>query len=178
MQRTYVWDPLVRLFHWALAVGFLADIFIIEGDARLHDLVGYIVMGLIGFRVIWGFIGPRYARFRSFPVSLTAAFAQLTDIANGRTKHYIGHSPLGALMIYNLLLSIFGVTVTGWMLTTDRFWGFEWVEELHLGLIIWAGFSVVVHIAAVIFESRRTGINLPASMLSGYKMVPEEGGSD
>jgi len=59
-------------------------------------------------------------------------------------------------------------------MTTDRFWGVDWVAELHEGLVLWAGVSVGLHIAAVIFESRRTGVNLPRAMVTGYKTVPED----
>ncbi|MFO7919714.1 cytochrome B [Rhodobacteraceae bacterium W635] len=173
--RTHkVWDPLVRVFHWSLVAGFTANAFLTEDDSPLHELVGYAVAGLIALRILWGLVGTRYARFSSFPPSPSGAMEQLSDIANGRKRVHLGHTPLGALMIYNLLLTILAIGATGYMMTTDAFWGLGWVEDLHETLVLWAEFSIVAHVGAVIWESRRTGVNLPRAMVSGVKTVPEE----
>lgn len=168
-----VWDPLVRVFHWSLVVGFTANAFFTDDDSALHEIVGYSVVVLIALRIVWGFVGTRYARFASFPPSARDAVDQLSDMASGRTRVHLGHTPLGALMIYNLLLSILAIGATGFMMTTDAFWGIEWVEDLHETLVLWAEFSIVAHVAAVLWESHRTGVNLPRAMVSGIKSVPE-----
>ncbi len=80
---------------------------------------------------------------------------------------------LGALMIYNLLATLIGIGVTGYMMTTIAFFGIDWVKEAHEILVTWAEISVVVHIAAVLFELRRLGVNLPKSMVTGYKTLPD-----
>lgn len=171
-QRVRVWDPLIRLFHWTLVVAFLTNALIDNPEGRLHVWLGFLALGLVGFRLVWGLIGPRYARFSSFPPSLAASMQQLSDMATGRRKAHLGHTPLGGLMIYNLLATLVAIGVTGWMMTTDRFWGVDWVEELHGALVSWAEISVVLHVAAVIWESRRTGVNLPRAMISGVKTLP------
>ena len=172
MQRHYVWDPLVRLFHWSLVILFAANALLIDPDAKIHEILGYAAVVLIGLRLIWGVIGSKYARFSSFPPSLSDAAGQLTEIATGRIHPHKGHSPLGALMIYNLLLTILAIGLTGYLMTTDMFWGTEWPEELHEALVTWAEISIVLHVAAVIFESRRTRVNLARAMISGYKEFP------
>ncbi|QDI76106.1 MULTISPECIES: cytochrome b/b6 domain-containing protein [Leisingera] len=169
MHRTYVWDPVVRLFHWSLAAGFAANALVTDPEGNLHEYIGYAVAALIGIRVIWGLIGSRHARFSSFPPDAGAAAGQLSDIATGRIRRHPGHSPLGALMIYNLLLTITGIALTGYLMTTNMFWGIEWPEALHEALVSWAEISIVLHVAAVLFESRRTKVNLARAMVTGYK---------
>jgi cytochrome b len=174
MSSHKVWDPLLRTFHWSLVAGFTANALLIDGEANLHEVVGYAVLGLIGFRVLWGIIGPRYALFSSFPPDPSAAIGQAGEMLRGEKRVHLGHSPLGALMIYNLLLSIMAIAVTGWMMTTSTYWGVGWVEDTHEALVSWAELSVVVHVAAVMLESLRLHVNLPKAMITGYKTVRTE----
>lgn len=169
MVRTYVWDPLVRIFHWTLVASFVANALLTDPEGRLHVQIGYFVAALVVLRVLWGLVGTRHARFVDFPPSVSGALGQMNEMAAGARRAHAGHSPLGAWMIYNLLVTLALIAGTGWMMTTDAWWGVDWVEELHEGLVGWAEISVVVHVAAVLFESRRTGVNLPKSMISGYK---------
>jgi cytochrome b len=184
MERTRIRDPLVRIFHWTLAAGFTANALFTVPEGDLHQAVGYAIMGLLAVRILWGFIGTPHARFASFPPSPGAAIGQLRDmLAQRRHAHaHAGHSPLGALMIHNLLLTIAVIVASGWMLTTSRWWGIDWVEELHEAAVTWAELSILVHIAAVVLESLRLGINLPKSMVTGYKDLPRptrpDAGSD
>lgn len=174
MTEHKVWDPLVRVIHWSVAAGFVALALFIEDESQLHITLGYAVMALVGLRVVWGLIGTRHARFADFPPRVGAAMDQLAEIATWRRHAHAGHSPLGALMIYNLLGTILLIGLTGWLMTTVRFWGAEGLEEFHEGLVVWGGLSALVHVGAVIVESRRTGVNLPRSMVTGYKDLPEE----
>lgn len=159
---------------WSLVIGFGANALLTDDESKLHENIGYAVLALIAVRVLWGLVGTRHARFADFPPSMSGAMAQLRDIAIGCARLHVGHTPLGALMIYNLLISIVAIGVTGWMMTTTAFWGVDWVETAHEGLVNWAGLSVLVHVGAVIYESRRSGVNLPRAMNSGYKALPDE----
>jgi cytochrome b len=76
-------------------------------------------------------------------------------------------------MIFNLLLTLAAIALTGFLMTTTAFWGVGWVEETHEVLVVWAEASIVVHVIAVIWESRRTGVNLPRAMITGVKTVPD-----
>ncbi|SFT55771.1 cytochrome b/b6 domain-containing protein [Sedimentitalea nanhaiensis] len=178
MRKIKVWDPFVRIFHWSLVILFGANALIVDDDGKLHIWIGYAVLGLVLLRMAWGVVGTRYARFSSFPPSLEAAKGQLMDIATGRRREHAGHTPLGAWMIYNLLIALLVICVSGYLMTTDMFWGKEWPEELHEFAVAWAEISVVLHIAAVVFESRRLGTNLPRAMVTGYKEVHSEQTSD
>ena len=174
MQRIKVWDPLVRLFHWSLVLAFAANALMIDDDSKLHQWVGYGIIGLVLLRILWGFAGSHYARFASFPPSLEGAREQLIDIATHRSRVHVGHTPLGAWMIYNLLLALLVLCLSGYLMTTDMFWGVEWPEEVHEVAVTWTEVSVVLHILAVIHESRRTGVNLPRAMIRGYKDIPSK----
>ncbi len=174
MKNVKVWDPLVRIFHWTLVLAFAGNALFIDDESKLHLQVGYLIIGLIAFRVVWGFVGTKHARFSDFPPSASGAIEQVGDMATGRKRIHMGHTPLGALMIYNLILTLALIGLSGYLMTTDAFWGVEWPEELHEIAVSWAEVSVVAHIAAVIVESRRTRVNLPRAMVTGVKTVPEE----
>ncbi|WP_135503314.1 cytochrome b/b6 domain-containing protein [Roseovarius aestuariivivens] len=174
-MKTYkVWDPFLRVFHWTLASSFVANAFFIDEDVPAHEWLGYALVVLVGLRLIWGLIGPHHARFSSFAPSQTELTGQVADIALRRRRTHLGHSPLGALMIANLLLTVLAIGATGYLMTTNVFWGVEWVEEAHEALVLWAEFSVLAHIAAVLLESLRTGVNLPRSMITGCKTIPDD----
>ncbi|MGI3186879.1 cytochrome b/b6 domain-containing protein [Nioella aestuarii] len=173
VTRHKVWDPLVRIFHWSLVIAFAANALFTDPESNLHEWIGYVVVALIAIRILWGVVGTRYARFTSFPPSASGALGQLSDIATGRKRAHLGHTPLGAMMIYNLLLTMLAIGVSGYMMTTNAYWGVDWVEELHEIFVTWAEISIVLHIGAVIWESLRTGVNLPRAMVSGVKTVPE-----
>jgi cytochrome b len=172
MKIEKVWDPFVRVFHWSLLVLISANAFVIDDESKYHRWVGYTVAGLLVARIAWGFIGTRYARFASFPPSARQSLEQLTDMASGRRRIHLGHTPLGALMIYNLILTVAVICLSGYLMTTDMFWGVEWPEEVHEAAVTWVKISVALHVAAVLFESYRTKVNLPRAMVTGYKKFP------
>jgi cytochrome b len=172
MTKIKVWDPLVRLFHWSLVIFFAANALVLDDDSKWHIWVGYAIVALVLVRIIWGFFGTKYARFTSFPPSAAGSMEQISDIISARKQVHIGHTPLGALMIYNLLVAMLVIGLSGYLMTTDMFWGVEWPEEVHEASVLWAEISVVLHIAAVVFESIRTKVNLPRAMFTGYKGLP------
>lgn len=106
-----VWDILIRLFHWFLVVFFTIAYVIEEGLWHIYS--GYIVLGLISFRVLWGLIGSRYARFSHFIYSPKNVFIYLASLASPHPKRYIGHNPAGGWMIVALLVCLFVVTLSG-----------------------------------------------------------------
>lgn len=164
-----VWDPLVRAFHWSLVGLFAMNALFVDDDTDLHQWIGYAIIALIVVRIIWGIIGTDYARFSSFPPSIAQSTNQIRDMLLGRTPIHWGHTPLGALMIYNLIITILAICVSGYLMTTDMFWGVEWPEQVHKFAVDWAEISIITHIIAVVYESFRTKSNLPKAMLTGTK---------
>jgi cytochrome b len=108
-----VWDPLVRLFHWSLVIAFIIAYVTGEEEASLHAYAGYVILGLLGFRLLWGFIGTTYARFSNFLYSPQTMLEYLTSVIKRHPKHYLGHNPAGGLMVILMLLSLAFASYTG-----------------------------------------------------------------
>jgi cytochrome b len=140
-----------------------------HSPGRWHEWLGYATLAVVAARTIWGFIGSRHARFADFvrSASVTAAYAR--DVFSGREARFVGHNPLGGWMAVLLLTMVALVGATGWLYTTDRFWGVPWVEELHETLSDILFVFVALHIFGVVFTSIRHRENLPASILHGRK---------
>ena len=98
-QVVKVWDPLVRLFHWLLVGGFFVAYFSEEDWMDWHIWAGYLIFGLIGWRVLWGFIGPAHARFSDFVYGPRRVFLYTGQVLRFTAPRYIGHNPAGGAMI-------------------------------------------------------------------------------
>ncbi len=108
-----VWDPLVRVFHWSLALFFVISYSTGEEESLVHPWSGYAIVTLLVFRLVWGFIGPKYARFSNFVYSPAEIAAYAKGMIKGDAPRYLGHNPLGGLMIVVMLLSLAATTTTG-----------------------------------------------------------------
>ena len=120
-----VWDPLVRFGHWALVAAFAVAYFSAEEEAGgpdpLHVWGGYVVGGIVVLRVLWGFVGPRHARFSDFVCGPIKALAYFRDLLMGRrTRRYVGHSPAGGAMVIALLICIAATVTTGLIHTESK----------------------------------------------------------
>jgi cytochrome b len=171
-----VWDLPTRLFHWMLVASFAGAWLTADSERYrdLHVMLGYTLAGLIGFRLVWGLVGSRYARFSEFVRGPAAVRDYLGSLLAGRPQAQVGHNPAGGVAI--LLLLALGVvaSVTGWAVYEDV--GGEWLEEAH-ELASNAMLALVgVHIVAVLVSSRLHGENLVRSMLTGYKLGEPDAG--
>jgi len=108
-----VWDPLVRIFHWSLVAAFAIAWLTGDEESRLHELAGYAVIGLVLVRIVWGFIGTRYARFSDFVYRPSTVLGYAREMLAGKHRHYLGHNPLGGMMVLALLVSLLATGVTG-----------------------------------------------------------------
>lgn len=164
-----VWDPLVRLFHWSLVAGFTVAYVTADEIQRIHELAGYAVAGLLVLRILWGFVGTPHARFSDFvrPPGEVASF--LLDSIRLKARCFIGHNPAGGAMVLALIATLGGTCATGYMMTTDAFWGTGWVEDLHEVLANGALALVFLHLAGVLLASFEHRENLVLSMITGRK---------
>jgi cytochrome b len=172
-QRTLVWDLPTRTFHWLLALSFAGAYVTAESERLrdLHMLLGYGAFGLVGFRLLWGVVGTRYARFTAFPLSPAAVAGYLKSLAKLSPRHYFGHNPAGSWAIVGMLLLVVALGATGWAQAVEV--GPEWLEDLHEGLANAMLALVLMHVAAVLLSSALHRENLVRAMLTGYK--PGEG---
>lgn len=174
-----VWDFPIRLFHWAMVI-LLGGLWWSgeTGEMSLHQVFAYILMVLLVFRIIWGFIGSDTARFRQFVRSPKAVFQYAISKQKSES---VGHNPMGAYMVI-LLLSLLSLQlVTGMFATDDIFTEgplysyvssdvastLTWLHKQNFNLIL--GFAAV-HIFAV-FVYLFKGENLIKAMITGYKSL-------
>lgn len=167
-----VWDPLVRLIHWGLALAVLLNGAITDEDGAVHEWVGYAALGLLAIRLVWGIVGPGPARFAAFPPSPAAALGHIGGLLRGDRTVHLSHNPLGALMVYNIWLTVAALCATGIMMGSVRYFGIGWVEEAHEMAFSWLMFSVVLHVGGVLFDSWRSGVPLAKAMVTGRKSIP------
>ena len=175
-----VWDPLLRTFHWSLVL-FFSIAYITEDDwTSLHVVSGYTVTMLIAFRLLWGLIGPRYARFSQFIKSPAEVLTYIGKMLSLKVPHYLGHNPAAAAMILSLLLSIIMVCFTGMIIIAAEGQGplantffsamnAEWMEEIHEFFANFTLLLVILHVIGVLFSSILERQNLARAMITGLK---------
>lgn len=187
-----VWDPAVRVFHWLLVAAFFVAYFTGENVPPLHEWMGYAVLALVAFRVVWGFVGPEHARFADFVRGPGAVLANLRDVLLLRARRYLGHSPAGGAMVMLLLVMLAATTVTG-IIGHEQMEGARPsatnvqerngdenegrkahaeegpIAELHEVLANVTLALVLLHVAGVVLASFTHRENLIASMFTGRK---------
>jgi cytochrome b len=168
-DKILVWDLPIRLFHWLLAGTFAGAWLTAESERWIdvHVTLGYTFAGLIAFRLLWGLIGTRYARFSSFVSGPRPVLRYLGSILRGKPQHHVGHNPAGGWAVL-ALLGLGAVTaLTGYLNYAD--FGGHWLEELHEGAASAMLGLVFVHIGAVVLSSVIHGENLVQAMITGLK---------
>ncbi len=173
VRRIRVWDLPVRVFHWALALSFGGAYLVGESERlrHVHVMFGYTVLGLLAFRLVWGFVGTRYSRFSSFLFGPRAALTYLKSIVLGAPEHHIGHNPLGSYAIYAILILGLLTGISGYFTLNEI--GGDAAEELHEVMAnVWL-VVIIVHIAGVVVSSFAHRENLVRAMVTGYKHFSE-----
>lgn len=168
-----VWDRAVRALHWVLVGAVALSALGLVALFGVHQPAGYVALAAVVLRIVWGVRGSHYARFAQFVRGPRAAWRYARAVAARREPRHLGHNPLGAWMVLALMACVAGLALTGWLYTTDAYWGDETVEAVHLALAWGLLGLVVVHVAGVIFTSLRHRENLVASMVHGRKRAPE-----
>ena len=170
-QAGLVWDLPVRVFHWSLALSFAGAWLTAESEywKLWHVSFGYSMALLIGFRLVWGLVGTRYARFIEFVRGPSAVKAYFMSYLRGTPQHYVGHNPAGALAILAIMAIVLGTAASGY--ATYQEIGGDWLSEVHEAMASLLLGIVVLHIAAVLLTSVLHKENLVRAMLTGKKMI-------
>jgi len=183
-ESVKVWDIPVRLFHWALVAGFAAAYLSAEFHfGFLHVWIGYFLIALLLARVVWGFAGNRHARFVSFIFTPQETFTYLRSLFRGHPRHYFGHNPAGALMVFAMLALLMLIFLSG--LVTLAVIDFEGpllflggylddsasyaVRHLHAWLVDIALVLIPLHLLGVAAGSIQHKENLVRAMITGRK---------
>ena len=169
MNKILVWDWPVRLGHWLMVGGF--TLAWLTGDSEtfrlVHVIAGATVLGVATFRLPWGLIGSRYARFVDFVRGPAAVKNYLTSLLRLQPTHHVGHNPAGGWAIV-LLLGLGILTgLAGWAIYNDL--GGHWLEEAHEALAATMLTVVIIHVAGVVSGSVLHGENLVRAMVNGRK---------
>lgn len=169
-----VWDVPTRLFHWLVA-GCVAGAWLTAETERfrqIHVTLGYSVILLVVFRLLWGFIGTEHARFSDFVVGPRRIMAHVSSLLSHQATHSVGHNPLGAIAIVLMLALLLGSALSGWANHLEL--GGHWLEELHEGLATGLLGVIGIHVAGVVIESLIERQNLAGAMITGRKRVPAD----
>jgi len=188
-----VWDRFIRFFHWSLALGFAAAF--ISGElhaAAIHVLVGYALCALLMARTYWGFKGSEYARFSSFVFPFSETLVYMRSMLKGHPRHYSGHNPAGALMVFALLGLLALILATGLLtlgtidyegpleflanrVSDETSYTFHHIHELipNIGLV-----AVALHLLGVVVGSIQHNENLVRAMITGRKQLPARSSPD
>lgn len=184
-----VWDLPTRVFHWVLAASIVGSVVTAQvgGNAMVwHFRLGYLALGLLLFRLAWGFVGGRWSRFSSFAFGPSALLRYLRGQPRPGDRFEVGHSPLGALSVF-ALLGVLALQVGTGLFADDEIanvgplnryisgatagvltgWHKDWGAPLLLGL-------VVLHVAAIVFYRLARGKDLIRPMLGGDKPLPAD----
>jgi cytochrome b len=176
IRRILIWDAPTRVFHWLQAISFAGAYLTAESERNrdIHMAFGYILLGLIVFRLLWGFLGTRYARFSSFLFKPGEIIAYLLSLFKGKPGHYLGHNPAGSVSVWLLLgLGLF-LCVTGVMALQDD--AGDAVVEMH-GVATNIMLAVILlHIIGVLVSSVLHRENLVRSMITGFKPAETDEG--
>jgi len=166
-DRILVWDLPLRVFHWVLAASFAGAFLTAESERvrDLHLLCGYTFVGAIAFRLVWGFVGTRHARFSALRFGPAAIRRYGLSLLRGRPERHLGHSPPGAVMIPLLLGLGLAVAASGWAVSADA--GGEWLEEAHEIAATAMLVAVVAHVLGVVVVSVLQRENLVLPLVTG-----------
>jgi len=183
-KEVRVWDIFVRVFHWALVLGFTLAYITEDEWMTVHSYAGYTVLTLISLRLIWGFIGTRHARFGDFVKRPAEIKQYLKEVFLLRPKRYLGHNPAGGAMIVLMLIALFVTTLSGlatyaveegagplsgWIAKEAAGW--KVAEEIHEVFANFTLFLVVIHVVGVLVESLLHRENLVRAMFNGRKRL-------
>jgi cytochrome b len=186
-RRVLVWDVPTRLFHWLLVTAtvtaFVTGFIVPEWWLDVHRTAGYVIVALLVFRFVWAAFGPEYSHLGSFTYSPKETLGHLRAVLLLSPRHYIGHNPAGAAMIFALAFVLCSLVLTGLLIEAgeEKIGPLAGITSYEVGnaaktfhqvLVVILVLMVAGHIAGVIIESVLTRENLVTTMTTGYKCIP------
>mgnify|MGYP001942600210 FL=1 len=183
-KNILIWDIPVRIFHWALVICLIGAWYTSEGERGLidiHLLFGYSILALVLFRVFWGFIGTKYAKFSQFIPTPTAIKLYLT----GKNKFHLGHNPLGSLMVFFMLALLLLQAISGLFMSDEIFTNGPYFDSVSkniqqlMSTIHHTVFDIIVivsilHIGAIFYYLLVKKQNLITAMFTGKQWVEDK----
>lgn len=169
MKKILVWDLPTRVGHWLLVASFAVAWLTGESEEwrLVHVTAGYTMLAVLAFRIFWGVVGTRYARFSSFLFTPRQAMGYLSGLLRGDKSHWVGHNPAGSYAIYLLILFGLSAAVSGWAAYSEI--GGEMMKDFHEVLASTMLGVVGLHVAGVAVSGLLHRENLVRSMINGYK---------
>ncbi len=189
-NKSLIWDWPLRAFHWLLTLCFLGSWITAEAGlewAQTHQFLGYVTLGLIFFRIIWGFVGPRYSRFTQFIRGFGEAWSSLSELPMRSNYTYTGHSPIGGWASL-LLIGLVGIQATSGLFISDdifnagpynsivsRDWAARlgWLHHTNFDVLLVA---IGAHLTAIFWYRLGKNQNLVMPMITGLKAAHSEAG--
>jgi len=190
LQREKIWDPVTRLWHWilmlAVGIGWGFGRFMSFDTIEWHFYLGYLTLGLILLRGLWGFIGPAPVRIRALLPKPAELWRYLRHLGRRQPSGTPGHNPLGSISVMLMLLAIGAQAITGLFIVSDDFFEsgplasyvseatvnrLTWWHHLNADIIL---VLVLTHVGAILFYLLWKKENLVKPMLTGWKWVKRE----
>ncbi len=170
IEKNIVWNKLIRLTHWLVAVIIVVNMFVYADGDDVHIWLGYIAAGLVIFRLIYGLIsGDQAHSFSNFPLSPFSLVKFFQDKIKSHDRPYKGRNPAASWIYILIWFCVFGLTVTGWMLGLDRFFGDEQVEQAHVIINTALQVTIIIHLLGMLLDSIQFKRKTWMGMFTGRK---------
>ena len=189
-KKVLVWDIPVRLFHWLLVLCLCGQWFtaeVLEDAMEIHFYIGYFTLGLVLFRLIWGFIGTKYAKFTSFVAGPKSMLAYLKGITQRNHVFSVGHNSVGGLLLPAVILLVGLQAISGLFTSDDIFYSgpysnsasseiqqcMQWLHHNIFNILL---VIIGLHLLAIFGYLVCLKHNLISPMLNGKKPIPQKDG--
>lgn len=165
-----VWNKFIRITHWLVAGIILLNLYFLEEGDPAHRYFGYAVLAFVIFRIVYGFVGAEAEHsFSHFPLKIKNLFTFIKSKLNGTDVDYPGHNPAASWVYIVIWLCVIGLGITGWMMGLDRFFGEEWLEDVHGIISNILQLCILAHLLGIAFDAKRFKRKTWLGMITGRK---------
>ena len=182
-KHVLIWDLPLRIFHWLFACTVIASWYTSDQDNDLIDIhmkLGYFALGLLFFRILWGFVGTKHSRFSSFFPTPSRLRLYINDLRTNQVKSSAGHNPLGSLMVFLMIFLISLQAISGLFINDDVFSSGPYYDSvskevekimffLHHNVFDFMIAAIGMHLLAIAYYVRVKKQSLIRPMITGKK---------